>query len=252
MNKQFAASVLAMVCVALAAAPAAAGDEPIAFGGWLDASLGGRYFNVADLNHYTKPAGIEAQSPLWPTAGIQASGLIFEKLFFSFGVGGSQDREKGDHGVDMTLVSRYGELDVGWAVVNGRAGLAYPFVGLGGAQTDLQFTGAVQRLGFDASSNGATASRSVAYATVGFTYFYPVRFGQNEDGDLGMFLPGISVGANFEAEGQGWIQGSQTLRGGPTLSYNSIFLRIEIGFGGGTTGKSAAPPPPPSPPASAP
>jgi hypothetical protein len=265
----------ALVCAALAASPALAGDDPIQFAGWVGAAANGRYFNVSGLNSDLGAVGITKLSTIWPTLAVQARGLILEKMILGLQGAGSQISLGGGDGVNAKLTSFGGELDVGYVVVNGPGGLAYPFLGVGGAETTLHFHGDVHKLGFGPAPgpgvqpasvlNNATIERSVNYATIGFSYFWPVRFAEDIDGGFGMFLPGVTAGANLELMGQGWLNNGNLYRG-PDLRFNNVFLQIEINFGGGTTEKSegsptaAAPrapekpaaPPAPNPPAPAP
>jgi hypothetical protein len=241
---------LAVLALALTVAPAWAGSEPIQFAGWLGASIGVRYLDVGGINDYLDDVNLGPLSPLWPTIGGQARGLVFEKLIIGLQGGGSYLFDEG-RDVDVHVASAYGELMTGFVVHNGRGGLAYPFIGLGGHSLALHFEGDLQRLNLDLQPgetrdgsaptvvvrDSATINKGVLYATVGFSYFFPVRFGASDFGPLGFFLPGITVGGNIQMLESGWRDEGEAYRGGPSAPYHSFFVALEVAFGGGTTWK---------------
>jgi hypothetical protein len=98
----------------------------------------------------------------------------------------------------------------------------------------------------------ASIYRAVNYASIGFSYYYPVRFAESSFGGFGMFLPGVTVGANFEMMGAGWRDGDELYRNGPDLPFRNVFAQIEIAFGGGTTWTEKSAPAAPTPPAAPP
>ncbi|NLH50430.1 MAG: hypothetical protein GX444_17770 [Myxococcales bacterium] len=235
----------------LLAGPAWAGTEPIQFGGWGGISPGARYFAVADMNDYFESVNVDSLPPVWPVIGAQANGLLFEWLVV--GGRGAWMKQSLNGGLsDVTLTVASGEMDVGYAVLNGRYGLAYPYVGLGGGASTLRFEQdgyAVRAFTEVDRRAAATASepqddlvyrKDVMIGSLGFTYLWPVRFVESEThGGFGAFLPGVTLGAQAQLLETGWRKDGKLARGGPDWSLTGAFLQLEINFGGGTVKRPA-------------
>jgi len=238
------------------AAFARAGDRPMLYAGWGGFTLGLVTVDVGELNDFLEPARLEGVSPIWMTLGGHAYGLMFERLVLGLRGGVSFYNEEDSldavatdgtgrsyHSeISLDLLAQHFQFDVGYVVINGKWGLAYPFVGLGGSTTRMKFEDDLWRLGLtllDENEAGAvtpdslTLRKSQMYTSLGFTYYFPVRFAESMGGGFGMFLPGVSSGVNLALIDTGWRDDGELVTGGPDLDFTGFFFRVEVAFGGG-------------------
>lgn len=260
MKKSAIISVLVVVISLFVAMPVRAADQPMLYAGWGGFTLGMLTLDVGDLNDFLEPAGLDGISPIWLTLGGEAHGLLFGNLVLglhggasfhsaeeSYAARASDASGMGYEGdISLDLLATYCQFDVGYAVINGKWGLGYPFIGLGGSAVRMKLEDDIQRVGLGpldeeaifTGDDGETTSsltlrKSQMYTSVGFTYFWPVRFAEGMGGGFGMFLPGLSAGADFALIDTGWRDDGELVTGGPDLDFTGFFIRMEVAFGGG-------------------
>lgn len=224
---------IATLLIGIIATAAAAGDAPIRFGGFGGFSPGAQYLDVSGVNDYLEPFDTKFAS-LVPYIGGFGYGLLFEHLVIG-GRGGAAQQQSSGSLADIRYRTGNGHLEFGYAVLNDGRGLAFPFIGIGGA---------VQRLTLENDNiftelfigEDATIRKSSGYATLGFSYRYPLRFAQSPSGGFGMVVVGAHAGVTLQLTDKGWEgEDGADFPGGPETKFNTLFILVDIGLGGGTT-----------------
>ena len=226
--------------VLLLAAPVMAEDSPMEFGGWGGVSLGAQYLSVDDINSEVDAYGVEFQN-IGPRIGVHGHGLLFERLVI--GGRGSVTAQLDETGLyDVTYTVTNGSVEIGYAVMNSAYGIAFPSVGLGGASQVVRFETNVEIGGEPWQADDVEIAKSSVYATVGMTYYFPVRFAGGESRGFAMFLPGIHVGGTLQVADTGWRNDhAEAVRFSADAPYNTVFVQLDLAFGGGVKSESPMP-----------
>ncbi len=232
MGKKLGAALILL----LLAAAAAADEPPISYGGFGALTAGIRCLDIADADHYLAHAG-DKLTNVMPSLGGHGLALLAERYVVGLRGDAAFFTARG-----MTMDAKFldvaGGAEFGYAVANGGYGFAYPFVGVGASWTSLQLqTNDRVALARDYPA-GSQAHNFAPAASVGFSYFYPVRFPAEDDRRRFLaYLGGVTAGATFNAVNRAWRDGGgRAIDGLGPADAVTFFLHVEVGFGGGATG----------------
>jgi hypothetical protein len=249
----------------LGVGPAQAQQDPIRHGGWGGVSFGVRSVDVDALNDFLSKGDVGTAPGYWTYLGGQGHAILFDRMiagvrggysYYSdqsemeetaaFAPDGGVPRAAQFDDLDMELTATTLQIDLGYAVFNGRyRGLGFVYAGLGAGRTTLKLAGDVWQLGIGPGPGDltfadrgnlvdrVTMSQNYVYTQVGFSYIWPVRFGEGTGGGFGAFMPGVTVGANLGLTETAWYASGEVVQNAPHLSPNGFFLQGEVSFGGG-------------------
>ncbi len=249
---------LVLVLVGTVYADEVKSETSVGFGALGGPFVGVQMFDTSGINDYLSPAGADELGNVLPMIGLELHGVAFDRAIFGVtGAFGQQSRDGSDLRVDMT--TGWVTLDAGFLAFERGGFRGYPMLGLGASQTYLDLDGdstalplATQagveyksvdddsgRVGpFSARRMFATKTDlSLQYAALiarlalHVDRHFPVY--ESSHGSAFVFT-GVRAGVTIDAANRGWTLDGDSLDGPePDFRYDSAFLQLAFGFGGG-------------------
>jgi len=229
---------LVVFIIGIIAVPALADSEPIHIGGWGTLTGGVRFVDASGLNDYFGENDFDEISSWWPAYGISGYGIFAGRIVLGASAGFSRLDSSGSD-ADLRVIGFNGQIEAGYAVLNGPFGLLIPYGGFGGYEQSLNFDGDLRFIEIQGDDqpgddDDLSLSRSGMHAVAGVAYYFPVKFAEGASGRYAMFMPGVRIGGTVELFGDEFQdKGGNELLDATELHYHTFFIRLEIGFGGG-------------------
>ena len=240
----------------MAAAPAAAFDSRIGFGGFGGFHVGAMMLNSEGINDYLEPAGADEFGSAMPQFGLEGYGIIFDRVLFGLTGAVAQSEGSGPE-LDATFQAGYFLFQAGFVLFDYRGFRGYPVLGFGSGSATLLLEGDYSTLPladqagmrYVQLTEGASGSGMIARiakeeevrldydAFIGnlafhFEYVHPVTKGA---GGFAFILTGLRLGATGEIASSGWrIEGDDLEGDEPDFGFNTYYAHLTFGFGGAT------------------
>lgn len=242
---------------ALAAGNAAAFETELGFGGHLGFHVGYDYLNLSGVSDYLDPVLDDEFTSGHLGAGGELRGFLFDRLTFGLSGGAFADRAEGPD-MEADLVGSLFFFDTGFVVFDARRFRGYPIVGLGAGSVSILLDGdyttlpLAERAGLENVDLGPEPGDGSAvlarhsdiqldyYAfcgLIGFNldWYHPIV---GDDRGFLFVMTGLRMGVLGEIASPGWIVEGSDLRGdSPDFAFNSAFVHLLMGFGGGAEGE---------------
>lgn len=209
-------------------------------------------FDLNDLNDNLDKSGVEDFLPITPAVGLEAFGLVKERVL----VGGNAlfyQQNKIGNQVDASLYGWYGTVNAGYVALESKYYLLAPLVGIGWISNYLKITGDIEKIGFLSSEykkgkNDLLLSQGGVVIKVGLDFYGLVPTHHRYFG-FGAIPFGIHLGYMFLPIISEWYDEKTDLylKDGPVIELQSVYLLFSVGFGAGSLHVKNVPEPTPQP-----